>query len=166
VCGYPIKFYEGIGMMYSPHAVFYGRCDDPTQNWSIALPDGYCKNDKPLLLSLVKSKRVRDKAFELLAKGAKPSGYGHYMYHCSKCMQFTEKFDFKLVSETETFKPEHRCSKCNTPLCHVRPEVFEDHCSEGNVGFRFLHKNGSEAKWKCPECGGGRLVTESWGDWD
>ena len=100
-CGYGIPVKEGVGMMYSPHAVFYGRCDDPTQNWSVAFPDGYCEKDKPLLLSLVKSNRIKDIAFSLISHGARPDrGYGHGLYTCPKCNRLANRFYFKLVSPT------------------------------------------------------------------
>ena len=152
-CDYSISVTEGIGMMYSPHAVFYGRCDDPTQNWSAAFPDGYCEKDKPLLLSLVKSKRIKDKAFELLASGATPADYeyGHELYICPKCLRLSNRFHFKLVSPTEQFEPDYKCSMCKSSLRRV--EVKFDKNGNGTIFYRTRRK----ADWKCPDCGGDRL---------
>ena len=153
-CDYSISVTEGVGMMYSPHAVFYGRCDDPTQNWSIAFPDGYCEDDKPLLLSLVKSKRIKDKAFELLANGAAPVDfdYGHELYVCPKCMRLANRFHFKLESPSEQYEPNYRCSNCKALLHRVEVKFAKD--GNGKV----VYKNKRAANWKCPECGGDRLV--------
>jgi hypothetical protein len=53
-CDYGISVMEGVGMMCSPNTVFYG----------------YSENDKPLLLSLVKSKRIKNAAFAFLSNSA------------------------------------------------------------------------------------------------
>ena len=151
-CDYSVFVTEGVGMMYSPNAVFYGRCDNLTENWSVAFPDGYCENDKPMLLSLVKSKRIKDKAFELLANGATPDEYGHELYSCPKCAQLTNRFYFKLTSPTEQFEPDYRCSKCKSSLCRV--EMRFDNDGNGEI----VYKNHRKVNWKCPECGGDRLV--------
>ena len=65
-CDYGLSVIEGVGMMYSPNAVFYGRCDDPKQNWSVSFPDGYCERDKPLLLTLVKCDKIKGEDFKPL----------------------------------------------------------------------------------------------------
>jgi DNA-directed RNA polymerase subunit RPC12/RpoP len=151
-CDYCISVTEGVGMAYSPHAVFYGHCDDPTQNWSVALPDGRCEMDKPLLLSLVKSKRIKDKAFGLLASGATPDEYGHGLFVCPKCMRLANRFYFKLASPAEQFEPDYRCSKCKSLLRRIEIEFGE----EGNG--EIMDKNHEKIDWKCPECGGDSLV--------
>ena len=155
-CDNSISVIEGVGMMYSPHAVFYGRCDDPTQNWSIAFPDGYCEEDKPLLLSLVKSKRIKDKAFDMLADGATPTDfeYGHELYVCPKCMRLANRFYFKLESPSEQYEPDYRCSTCKTLLRRI--EVKFDNDDSAKVEY----KNHRAVDWKCPECGGARLISD------
>jgi predicted RNA-binding Zn-ribbon protein involved in translation (DUF1610 family) len=152
-CDYNISVTEGVGMMYSPNAVFFGRCDDPSQNWSIAFPDGYCERDKPLLLSLVKNKKIINKAMELLANGAMPDdGYEHELYCCPKCMRLANKFYFRLVSLTEKYEPDYQCSKCKIPLRRVVVNFDKD----WNV--EIMYKNNRKVKWKCPECGNEKLV--------
>ena len=149
-CGYGLTVQEGVGMMYSPDAVFYGRCDDPSQNWSIAFPDGYCENDKPLLLELVKSKKIKEKAFKLLANGATPGKYGHELYFCPKCMRFSNRFYFKLKSPDETYEPDYRCSHCRATLLRVRIKFGKD-------GSAVIVGNRRKIKWRCPECKGENL---------
>lgn len=152
-CDYGLQVTEGVGMMYSPHAVFYGRCDDPNQNWSVAFPDGYCEEDKPLLFSLVKSKRIKEVALRLLSIGAKPdSGYGHDLYACPKCNRLANKFYFKLTLPTEQYEPDYHCPKCKTQLRRVTLKHGEDGQSE------LVYKNNHTAGWKCPECGCEKLV--------
>ena len=154
-CDYGISVTEGVGMMYSPNAVFYGRCDDPTQNWSIAFPDGYCEKNKPMLLSLVKCDKIKEKAFELLANGATPDfGYGHELYACPKCMRLDINFYFKLVSPTEQFEPAYQCSNCDTTLRRVQTKI----CLDGSRGMVF--KNNRKINWKCPECSGNKLMDD------
>ena len=152
-CDYSISVTEGVGMRYSPNAVFFGRCNDSSQNWSIAFPDGYCEEDKPLLLSLVKSKRIKDTAFELLSNGAVPdNGYGHELYICPKCSRLANRFYFKLSSDTEQYEPDYRCSKCKTTLRRVALKHGDD--GRSNV----IYKNNRSAGWKCPDCDCGKLV--------
>ena len=152
-CEYGISVTEGVGMMYSPNAVFYGRCDDPSQNWSIAFPDGYCEYDKPLLLSLVKSKSIKEIAFAALSSGATPDDdYGYALYNCPKCNRLANRFHFKLLSPTEHYEPDYRCSKCKTVLRRVALKHDEDGQSE------VVYLNNRKADWKCPKCGCGKLV--------
>ena len=152
-CDYSVSIKEGVGMMYSPHAVFYGRCDDPTQNWSIAFPDGFCKDGKPLLLSLVKSKRIKDAAFRLLANGATPDdGYGHGLYMCPKCNRLAERFYFKLTSHSEVYEPDYSCSHCKIKLRRAELKHGDDGMSE------VVYRNHQKSYWKCPDCGGDKLV--------
>ena len=152
-CNYGISVTRGVGMAYSPHAVFYGRCDDATQNWSIAFPDGYCEKDKPLLLSLVKSKRIKDIAFNLIANGAQPDHeYGHDLYSCPKCNRLANRFYFKLVSPTEQYEPDYHCSNCKTLL--QRAELKRDENGKREI----IYINYHESIWKCPECGCKEIV--------
>jgi len=153
-CDYGLWVTEGIGMMYSPNAVFYGRCDDPSQNWSIAFPDGYCKNDKPLLLSLVKSKTIKEKAFELLTNGAHPDNdYGHELFVCPKCMRLSNRFHFKLISPSENFEPDYKCSKCRVSLNRVIAKQGKNGC------YKLTQRNKQRVDWKCPDCGGDQLIS-------
>ena len=152
-CDYGLTVTEGVGMMYSPNAVFYGRSNDQSQNWSIAFPDGYCKDDRPLLLSLVKSKRIKERAFELLANGATPDDeYGHELFVCPKCMRLANRFYFKLLSLTGNFEPEYHCTKCKTSLWRV------ELTSEAECQPEIIYKSQSKVDWKCPDCGNERIV--------
>jgi hypothetical protein len=63
---YCVAANQGAGMMYSPHALFLVQSDDLTQNWSIAFPDESCEPSKPLLLGLVRSKRINERALALI----------------------------------------------------------------------------------------------------
>ena len=159
-CEYRVSVAEGIGMMYSPNAVFYGRCDDRSQKWSIALPDGYCEDGKPLLLDLVKSKKIKDKAFELLANGAVPDEYGHELYLCPKCLRLSNRFYFKLLSEKEDFEPDYQCSHCKTLLRRVKINTRKD--GTANI----VDKNGRKHDWKCLICGGDKLTVKDMVLWD
>ena len=151
-CEYGISVLEGFGFAYSPDAVFFGHCDDPTQNWSVACPDGYCEKDKPYLLELVDDEVIRDKAFELLANGATPDNYGHELYACPKCMRLANRFYFELMSPNEQFVPDYKCLACKTSLLRVK--VLRERNGRGKIVYR----NNHQANWKCPECGCAKLV--------
>jgi hypothetical protein len=123
-CAYGISATQGVGMMYSPHAVFYGRCDDPGQNWSVAFPDGYCEDRKPLLLSLVKCQRIKDVAFGLISNGATPNReYGHERYGCPNCKRMANRFYFKLTSPTHKYEPDYHCSNCGKAVTEGRAKT-------------------------------------------
>ena len=149
-CEYGSEYIQGVGMMYSPDAVFFGRCDDPTQNWSVAFPDGYCEDDKPILDSLVKSKRIKEAAFELLSKGGKPGDYGHELYCCPKCHRLLNRFYFEVITPTEKYEPAYRCSRCKTALVVIDPEEKEGGC-------KLYDRKGNEVEWQRPECKDGQL---------
>ena len=152
-CDYRISVSEGVGMADSPHAVFYGRCDDPSQNWSIACPDGFCEEGIPNLSKYVKSKRIKEKAFALLSQGAKPADdYGYEMYHCPKCMRLENRFYFRLKTFPGKYEPEYKCPKCKGSLQRVELKEKKDNRIE------VVNKNGSKADWKCPKCGNNCLV--------
>ena len=159
-CDYHISVTLGIGMMYSPNAVFYGRCDDPTQNWSIAFLDGYCEDDKPLLLNLVKSKKIKNEAFELLSHGAVPDKYGHELYSCPKCMRLSSRFYFKLLSKNVDYEPDYKCSHCKALLQRGEIKIKRDGTAD------FVNKNHQKTEWKCPECGSKKLISEGIIMWD
>ena len=156
-CDYGISVIEGIGMLYSPDSVFYGRWKDEGHDWRKGIPDGCGKWERPLLFSLIEDKKIRNKAFGLLANGAVPKmpgsdgSYGHRLYVCPECCRLANRFYFKLVSEEEEYEPDYRCSECDVPLCRVKTEY-----SKG-IGTELVRPDRSKVKWKCPECGGGEL---------
>jgi hypothetical protein len=152
-CAYGIQVTAGIGMMYSPHAVFYGRCGDPGQNWSLAFPDGYCKDGKPLLLSLVESQRIKDAAFGLMSRGATPDDeYGHELYACPNCKRLANRFYSKLTSTIDQYEPDYHCSNCRTQLRRLELEQGHDDQIE------IVDRNHRKVHWKCPECGCENLI--------
>jgi len=154
-CDYGLSVTEGVGMAYSPNAVFHGRCDNPNPNqrWSVAFPDGLCEPGKPLLLSLVRSKKIKNEAFRLLADGALPDyGYGHELYVCPKCMRLANRFYFKLSSPTDNYEPEYKCTKCKTSLKRVEMK------SRKNGQIDIVYKNRCKVGWKCPGCGNDKVV--------
>lgn len=162
-CNYKMSVMEGIGFAYSPHAVFYGRCDDLTQRFSIAFPDGLCEDNKPLLISLVKSKRIRETAFRLLSSGATTDyGYGHELYLCPQCNRPLNKFYFKLQSDTERYEPDYHCPRCEARLRRVRLKRGKNGQSD-----EFFYKNNRKAECKCPKCGCGKIVYgDNFARWD
>ena len=157
-CDYEISVTEGIGMLYSPDSVFYGHRKDKGHDWKKGVPDGCGEWDRPLLFSIIEDRKIRNKAFGLLANGAVPktsgsgSMYGHELYVCPECCRLANRFYFKLVSEEGEFEPDYRCSECDVSLCRVKAEH-----SDGG-GIVLVRRDRSKVKWKCPECGGGELV--------
>jgi len=150
-CNYSISVKEGVGMMYSPHAVFYGCCNDESQNWSIAFPDGLCEPGRPLLEELVRSKDTKERAFSLLEAGAIPTDdYGHELYVCRKCHHLFNRFYFRVQAEDEEYEPDYRCSHCKTLL--KRADLKPDHET-----LRVVYRNNKDANWHCPQCGNERL---------
>jgi DNA-directed RNA polymerase subunit RPC12/RpoP len=135
-------------MMYSPHAVFYGFCDDPTQNWSVAFPDGMCEQSKPLLLDLVQSTTIKKRALALIQAGAVPEGYGHLLYECPKCHRLFNRFYFQLKHKDETFEPAYKCSHCKTML----KKAALMNANKGKT-LTVAHEDGSTTDWRCPQCG-------------
>ena len=150
-CDYSVSVQLGIGMMYSPHAVFYGFCNDNTQNWSVAFPDGLCELGKPLLNDLIKNKRIKEKAFSLLKNRAiADDNYGHELYICSKCQRLYNRFYFHLIDKEGEYEPEYKCSYCRVLLKKV--ELKED------KGILKVFYNNNYAVWKCPKCGNDELA--------
>ena len=150
-CDYSISVTEGVGMRYSPNAVFYGSCNDPSQKWSIAFPDGLCKPGKPLLDDLVENESIKSRAFALIEAGATPTkGYGHELYVCPKCNRLHNNFYFHLKSAAEEYEPDYKCSHCNSLL--ERAELITEN------GLKMvIFKNNENAHWKCPQCGNDKL---------
>ena len=117
-CKYTTDLTLGIGFAHSPNAVFGGTCDDYSQNWSIAFPDGRCEPNKPLLIKSVNDERISSKAFSLLKDGATHEQYGYEPYVCAKCNILESRFYFKLIKDDKIYEPDYMC-KCGTPLKRV-----------------------------------------------
>ena len=152
-CDYEISISEGVGMQHSPNAVFYGRCDDPSQNWSIAFPDGYCEEGRPLLFEIIKDEAIKSKASEFLKNGAKPDEYyGYELYSCPECSLLDNLFYFKLKSKSETYEPEYHCKKCNS--ISLRAKIKFNKAGECKIAYF----NKRKLDLICPECGCNKLV--------
>jgi Zn finger protein HypA/HybF involved in hydrogenase expression len=151
-CEYFLPVTEGIGMAHKQDTVFYGP-DDSTGNWSAGSPDSYYEDDKPMLLSLVESKEIQDAAFAAISRGAIPDySYGHELYFCSKCNNLENLFYFKLLSSTEQYEPDYRCSKCKTALRRV---VFKH---DKDLQIETKYRNNRKVELKCPDCGSKKLT--------
>ena len=152
-CDYDFEVMEGVGFAHSPNAVFYGRRGDPKQKWSVAFPDGYYEEGKPLLLSLVNSEKIKEKTLELLNKGASPEEYyGYEPYVCPNCMRFENRFYFKLTTRKEDYEPEYNCTECKEILKRADMKIND------NAQVEIVDTDGRKIDWKCPVCGNDRLV--------
>jgi len=140
-CNYSIRYLEGVGMFYDDVSVFYNNS----------------QNDKPWIHSLIKNKRIKDKAVNLLSNGALPDNeYGHELYACPKCNRLTNRFYFKLVSSKEEYEPDYRCYKCKTKLLKVELQT-----NKKRDFAKIVFKNNSDKKWNCPKCGCEKLVYDN-----
>lgn len=136
-CDYKRLINLGIGMMYSPKHVFY---------------KGYYKeSDKPLLESLVKSKKIIEYDFTLMENGGEPSDdYGHSIYLCTKCGELYSRFHFSIENSDEKYEPKYCCSKCKRVLTRVQ---FKE-----NKGIlKLMTINNESIAWECPKCGNDKL---------
>jgi ssDNA-binding Zn-finger/Zn-ribbon topoisomerase 1 len=160
-CDYSFRANEGVGMMYSMEGVFYGWYN-PTKKWNIALFDGMHKMEKPLILSLIKDKRIEDSVFKLLTDGAAPSKeYAHEVYSCPECNRLANRFYFKLILSDRNYEPDYCCPHCDTLLQRVTIKSYM------NGECKIVYKNDSSKKWECPECGCKKLVYEDYAAiWD
>jgi len=81
-CGYSKSFQLSIGMMYSPLSAFESSYDG-----------------KPLLESLVRSGKIKERAYSLLKEhSAVPEKYGHELYYCPHCYELCGRFYFRLAT--------------------------------------------------------------------
>ena len=132
--------------MYAPDRVF-----SLENNWPASLFD------------LVEEKHIKEKAYTLLAEGAKPDGYeyGHELYGCKKCHNLEEKFRFRLVSSTGKYVPAYHCSKCNRRLTRLKGDEF------AYPEFETPREDTPlESRWKCPKCSSTKLTSEHVAMWD
>lgn len=134
-CGYGKSFQLGIGMMYSPSRVFESYHDE-----------------KPLLESLVRSRKIKERAFSLLKEqSASPAdGYGHEIYYCPHCHELCERFYFRLTYDGGSYEPEYQCTRCKH-LLH-RAKVMR---KGGEI--KLYYANHKVIDWQCPWCGHNRL---------
>jgi len=136
-CEYSKSFHLGIGMMYSPSTVFDGS---------------YIDDEKPLLDSLVKSKKIKEQAFSLLNEQfATPTDdYGHEIYYCPHCNELYERFYFCILYDGGSYEPEYKCTKCKH-LLHRAKVTMED----GEI--QLFYTNNKIIDWQCPQCGNSKL---------
>lgn len=145
-CGYSIRLTLGIGMMYSPRSVF---CENHIDK-------------KPLLLAMVRSKRIKMEALALLDQGATPApDYGHEAYICPKCHRLSNRFYFRLLGKDGEYEPDYRCFKCRTLLKRA------DMKAESGRFYIVFKEDDQDADWACPNCGNKEMVV-GWemGLWD
>lgn len=130
------RFIVGAGKMYSPESVFHGYPDEA-----------------PMLDSLVKSRRVIAEAHARLGAGFLPEDdFGHMVYLCPRCMDFTQRFYFRLIRDKEEYEPDFRCSICKKGLIPVEVvDVMEKAPDAGMKVVRYLHPE-TEIAWRCPVC--------------
>ena len=153
-CDYDFEILSGVGFAHSPNAVFYGRCDsNPERRWSICFPDGICKPGTPLLLEIIESESIRERALKLIADGAKPcDDYEYDLYLCPNCMNLENLFYFKLLSLKEHYEPDYRCEKCQITLQRVKVVSYNERT------LQLVYRNNHKADWRCPKCGSNHLV--------
>lgn len=134
-CGYVKSFQLGIGMMYSPSGVFESS-----------------HGSKPLLESLVRSRKIKERTFSLLNEpSASPADdYGHEIYYCPHCHELHERFYFRIDYNGGCFEPEYQCTKCRHSLHRAKAQT------EGGE-IRLRYANNKSIDWQCPRCGHGRL---------
>lgn len=135
-CGYGIKAWLGIGMMYSPEQVFYGKA--------------------PSLKELVADESISNEALSLIKSGQKASDdYGHALYACPDDNYLFERFSFKVGE----FEPNYPCPYCDKSLQQV---TF----AKGNLGTTRLKFVDTNIIWHCPKCKNELLKEISFANWD
>ncbi|MBY7026288.1 hypothetical protein HYI08_13885 [Clostridium botulinum] len=138
-CNYNKRLTLGIGMLYSTKNVFYKNDFN---------------NSKPMLETLVRSKRIKENALKLIDSGGIPNeNYKHNVYCCTNCNEIYSRFYFCIVSEGKVYEPEYHCSKCKRILNKVRIISEKD-----NLKIFDEHK---EYSWKCPICGCNKLEIDN-----
>ncbi len=111
-------------------------------------------NSKPMLETLVRSKRIKENALKLIDSGGIPSeNYKHNVYCCTNCNEIYSRFYFCIIYEGKVYEPEYHCSKCKRILNKVRIISEKD-----NLKIFDEHK---EYSWKCPICGCNKLEIDN-----
>ncbi|NFH70750.1 hypothetical protein FDC35_16060 [Clostridium botulinum] len=138
-CNYNKRLALGIGMLYSTKNVFYKNDFN---------------NSKPMLETLVRSKRIKENALKLIDSGGIPSeNYEHNVYCCTNCNEIYSRFNFCIIYEGKVYEPEYHCSKCKRILNKVGIISEKD-----NLKIFDEHK---EYSWKCPICGCNKLEIDN-----
>ncbi|WP_057881203.1 hypothetical protein [Companilactobacillus kimchiensis] len=135
-CGYGIKTWLGIGMMYSPEMIFEGT--------------------DPSLVELVDDEQISTSALELVKTGAEINDhYGHALYACTNDFYLFNKFYFKI----DEMEPEYPCPYCDNTLKRI---TF----AKGRAGVTRLQFIDDEKFWHCPKCGNDSMNEVSFSNWD
>jgi rubrerythrin len=162
------SFHLGWGMLHSASIIFGsfpGTAEDGDRLYSERT------SEKPLLNDLVRSRTIREKAFEMLRRGARPLSYNNSLYLCPACKDLFERFYFILEGNGEVYEPQYMCSRCKKPLEPVQIEVEEEGekikllLTEYTL-CKLKHEDGYEAEWECPQCGSPHLYYSEVGRWD
>lgn len=137
-CGYGIKAYLGIGMMYAPEMIF-GSKDS-------SLPD------------LVQDEDITSQTMEKIRAGITvKENYGHVLYACPQDHYLFNKFFFELA---DGFEPAYQCPYCQTIL----QQVTFAKAGPNVTKLKFVEK--PDNFWSCPHCGNNTLNEISFANWD
>lgn len=137
-CGYGIKAYLGIGMMYAPHMIF-GE-NDPS------LPD------------LIQDDKITSQALAKIKSGVNAKdNYEHALYACPEDNYLFNKFYFELDDGS---KPTYQCPYCQTTLQRV---TFAK-ATGGVTKLKFVEN--PDSLWNCPHCGNSTLNEVAFANWD
>lgn len=128
-CDYADSFITGIGMMYAPHNLMDFEVE------------------KPLLPSLIRSKKTVDFIKELLRdkNAVIADNYGHEIYRCPKCGELYGRFFIHLDYNGGSFEVEYKCPKCKTALEPIEYDISDEDGWETKT-IRI-------EKYPCPKCG-------------
>lgn len=134
----------GIGMSFSPERVF----------------QGYPPDEKPLLLSVLRSPHMKKKVQSMLAAASFPGrDYGYYLYGCEHCGSLSSRFWFTLYLGEEIYEPPYACPTCKKPL--QRLEIGD----QANPAT-FVRHDGHIFLPTCPVCKGQDFMMEEMILWD
>ena len=132
------RLYLGIGMMFSPHNVFYGN----TQFF-----------ERAFIYDEVSEENIQQDIKRLLGEGATPGDeYDKCIYYCEHCQSFEIKFYFTLETGSKIYEPIYKCGLCSKPL-----QMIPDDRGLESIKKMIL---------KCRKCGGSNFVIEDVGCWD
>jgi len=77
-------------------------------------------------------------------------GHGSAQYYCKHCNILHNRFYFRLIYTGGKYEPVYNCSKCDKKLVLVELMQTDDE----EIKF----KADNNLKWKCPTCGGNKLL--------
>lgn len=142
-CGHKIEYLIGNGMLYAPYVLFEGYGDT-----------------KPLVESLVRSRKIKDHAYYLLKEKQGELGeYRHELYQCDQCKSVVNRFHFEIKHNEGIYEPVYYCSKCRKPL--QRLKYIEDKQGPGAATL-----DGTRVDLKCPKCSVGTMKFATFILWD